>query len=616
MLKAAVLGHAFAAVLSAAFSALAAPAFAQEAPATLLTGSVRDQRGLAPVASIIVRDAAGRIAGTARTGPDGTFAAVLTSAAASVDVRCRHCAELHATVRPGEPAVFVVTRFFALEGSAPDAADLAVLPYRDPAQALALAPFVVAVQNADGRVTALSDRGLGAGAGLVVDDGVPAYDPGTGDPGLFAFPGRSLGAATLVPASRAFTYGSYAAGGAFALSPFDDSPSGDAAFDLGQNFAFAGRVRSGDFDGAAAADRDALGVARERADAAVTQALGAATLRATIGIAAQRSGDLALDDDRARTLARVEYTLPSQRALTQFGIDAVSEHASYETGGAYPEGYSTASDAFDASLRVDRPGWLAFDYGARVRRGGVAYGGYYPPPDAVYDDEIAYVETSHAGSLGFDAGAGLARAGIRTPADGQAASETVVLPSLSANAALGEGVALRAGYSTGVRAPLSYELPADVTTGYGVQRSALQEVALDYDDGSRLKAGASFFGERTTGFAPQTLSGVGFSAAWQLAPRLSLRVWTLHDALDLEAPPALAIATLGTSPSRGVAWLSYEAPGGLRIDALARTARDATATEGDIDAGVAVPIARSTALTAGTEREKGRRRWYAGLRLR
>jgi hypothetical protein len=131
-----------------ALLALTEPAIAQDAPAALLTGSVRDQRGLAPEAAILVRDANGHVVGSARTAPDGTFAAILTGAPAAVDVRCGHCAALHAAVTAGEPAVLVVTRFSALENSSPDSADLRALPYRDPAQALALAPFTVAAQNA------------------------------------------------------------------------------------------------------------------------------------------------------------------------------------------------------------------------------------------------------------------------------------------------------------------------------------------------------------------------------------------------------------------------------------------------------------------------------------
>jgi hypothetical protein len=98
---------------------------------------------------------------------------------------------------------------------------------------------------------------------------------------------------------------------------------------------------------------------------------------------------------------------------------------------------------------------------------------------------------------------------------------------------------------------------------------------------------------------------------------LSLRAWTLHDALDADAQSLTdQPGDVGTSLSRAVAWLSYEAPGGLRVDLLARGARDASGRESDIDADFVAPLRPGLALTAGSERERGRRRSYAGLRIR
>ena len=66
---------------------------------------------------------------------------------------------------------------------------------------------------------------------------------------------------------------------------------------------------------------------------------------------------------------------------------------------------------------------------------------------------------------------------------------------------------------------------------------------------------------------------------------------------------------------RASAWLSYEAPGGLRFDAIERGASGGAVRETDLDADVVVPLHAGFAFTAGSERERGRRRAYIGLRV-
>jgi hypothetical protein len=617
VLKALGVSAAFALAGAVLFFFATVPAKAQTA--VLLTGSVRDQSGEAPAARIVARDAAGRIVGTTETSRDGTFSALLDGAAADVEVRCLHCAPFHAKTTGG-PLVLIVTRFRALDGGTPDAADFAALPYRDPAQAVALTPWVVALQAPGGRVAALSDRGLGNGEGLVLDDGVPAYDPATGDPGLYAFPARSAGAVDVTPAAQAFTYGSYAGGGIFAFDPFAQGAGGDAALDLGQDYAFAARARAGQVDAALAESRDDDGIARQRFDAALSSQLGGGTLRAVVGVAAQQSADLSLGDDRSRALASLTYARTSQRAVTDVAIDALETHALYSVAPLGPD-YGTSAGALEARLDVARPGWVEYDYGTLVRRASAGFGddeydGYLSgPPNAAYWSQTAYVAAKHDGPLGFDAGIGLENASLRAAGE-STSTETVALPSLSANASLGGGFALRAGVSSALREPLPYELYDETQGDYGLARSALQEGSLDYDDGRRFRFGASLFRENVTGFAAHALGGLGLSLAWQIAPRLSLRAWTLHDDL---APytPALALSAYppGASIARATAWLSYEAPGGLRFDAIDRGSSGGSTRETDLDADVVVPLRAGFAFTAGSERERGKRRAYVGLRV-
>ena len=617
MLNALGLRAAFALAAGTAFLSAPAPAAAQaSAAAELLSGSVRDQSGAAPPAKVVVRDAAGRVVGSAVTGRDGTFTALLDGTPAEVEVVCAHCAPFRVRAASG-PLVLIVTRFRALAGGTPDAADLAALPYRDPAQAVALTPYVVALQTAAGRVASLSDRGLQNGDGLILDDGVPAYDPAGADPGLFAFPARSLASVSLTPASQAFAYGSFAGGGTFGLDTFGADQGGSAAFDAGQDFALDARLRAGGFDAALADSRDADGVARERFDLAAAGEFAGGTLRGVASLASQTSADLDLADDRSRALAGLTYTRVSERALTLIDFDALEAHSAYATPNLYVPQNATNADSLAAQLRVERPAWTTLAYGLLLRSAYGSYGGTPAvPPDAAYASENAYVEAKHDGPVSVDAGLGLDDSSGRFGA-GTRASETVVLPSLVAGVALG-AFALRAGVSDSARAPTPYELLAEpYAETYALERSALRELALDFDDSRRLRLGASLFHENVTGFEAHAVSGLGLSLAWQIAPRLSLRAWTLHDDLSTYAQSLTAQpGGLGTPLARATAWLSYEAPGGLRFDAIERGASGGAVRETDLDADVVAPLRAGLAFTAGSERERGRRRSYAGLRIR
>jgi hypothetical protein len=623
VLKAGGMGATFAFAAAVAFCASPVTAIAAvaaepplPAPALLLTGSVRDQSGAAPSARVLVRDAHGRVVGSAETGRDGTFAALLDAAPAEVEVDCAHCARLRVAATGG-PLALVVTRFAALAGAPPQSDDFAALPYRDPAQALALTPYVVALQTGGGLVAALSDRGLGGGDGLVIDEGVPAYDPASADPGLFAFPGRSLGTVSNEPASRAFEYGSYAGGGTFALDPFGAEGTG-TAFDTGWGFALAQRLQTGPVQALFAGSSDPDGVLRERIDLSAVAALGTGTLRGTASLASQSVDDLSVADARSRALASLFYSVVSQRAVTDLAIDALDSRAAYELPYSYGQQAATSASALDARIRIERPAWLSFAYGGFVRRANAGYGDAPgTQPGAAYDTGAAYVEAAHDGPLGFAAGLGVQHSDARSGATGMRSGETVVLPSLVANAGLGPDLSLHAGVSSALRAPLPYELPQYASAAYVLERSSVEETGLAFDDRRRFQAGATVFAERSTGLTEAHLHGVGFSLAWQIAPRLSLRAWTLHDALNADAQALTdQPGDLGTSLARAVAWLSYESPGGLRFDALARGARDASGRESDLDADVVVPVRAGVALTAGSERERGRRRSYVGLRLR
>jgi hypothetical protein len=591
--------------------AAACPAGAQEPlPRPLAVGSIRDQIGRPVPARITVFDVSGTVVGQGAGDPDGTFAVSLSAPGASLAVSCRHCAPLRVTLPDAGPVALIVTRYLALDQSAPNRSDLAALPYRDPAQAAALVPYAVAV-GAGTRVVALSDRGLGQGLGLVLDAGAATYDPVTGDQGLFAFPGRSVEAFQTSSPARAFTYGSYAGGGTFAFDRLGDEPRSEAAFDSGAGWAFSVAAPAGSLTPALAASRDDDGVLRERADLALQQDFAGGTLRAQAALASQDSDSLATADRRSLSLLTLAYSTVSRQYVTSLGAGAEATHGSYELA-AGADAYGTSSSALDAYLRVERPAFVTLAVGGAVRAWSGAYSAFVSQDSAHYDSELAYVEAAHAGPLWFDAGVGVDRVGVAGTG-----SDAVGLPSLAAGATLPDGLGLRLAASTSLRAPELFELPQPaVPSPLEVQRTSLLEAALEFDDSRRVRFGADLFRQRTTGLEADSLGGVGFSLTWQIAPRLSLRAWTLHDATATNeiAPAYGSYASLGSAFGRAAVWATYEAPLGLRFDAIARRESGASGTAVDFDADVIAPLVAGVALAAGTSRTNNLRRTYVGLR--
>jgi hypothetical protein len=114
------------------------------------------------------------------------------------------------------------------------------------------------------------------------------------------------------------------------------------------------------------------------------------------------------------------------------------------------------------------------------------------------------------------------------------------------------------------------------------------------------------------------LNGVGISLAWQIAPRLSLRAWSLHDASNDAVQSALVLPYSPLqSPSlqRAVLWASYEGWGGLRLDLIGHRYAGALAPTANLDADVVVPLRAGVALTAGSTRRDVVRRSYFGIRF-
>ncbi len=608
-------------LLFAAALALTCPPSAAVADdaSSLLVGSVRDQTGRPIRAEVVALTQKGRVAGSDRSAADGTFAIALGAAAASLTVSCAHCAPLRVTLRGDEPLALIVTRYLALDQRGPDERDLQALPYPDAGDAAGLGRFVIPIA-AGARIASLSDRGLERGRGLVLDEGTPIYDPATGEGALFAYPERALGAIRAIPAARAFTYGSYAGGGAFALDRFEESPTTNAVYDnAGPSMALALAGRFGGLLPALARSRDDDGVERRRADLGWTSAFAGGTLRADAGLAAQHPDDLAIAEDRSRELAGFSYATAARRSRTFLGGSAYLDRGNFllRPGGAV---WGSRSSSLEADARVEHPAPIELDFGGSLRSAGGMFSVGSTARAAHYTSTLGYLEASHSGAVSYDAGIAISRLSI-APGNygGQSATSTALLPAASLAAELGGGFGIRLGGSTSLRAPTLLELPmASETEAYSLERGNLLEATLSYDDSRRFGVETTAYRQQLTGLGGRTLSGVGFGLAWQVAPRLSVRAWTLHDASNENGTNLLlAPYSVLTGPSleRDVVWASYEARGGLRADAILHHGTLPGSIGTNLDADVLIPLAPALGLAIGSAQRSTVRRSYLGLRV-
>jgi hypothetical protein len=600
-------------VLSALLALLLGAA-AGAAPDDLLVGSVRDGSG-APVSGAEVRafGAGGGAVGTARVESDGTFAVVLRSAPQFVEVRCRHCRTERLPVAGSSNLVVIVQRYAALESDVPSPPDLAALPYGRIVDDLALMPFVVPGPGDQD----VSDRSLAGGRGLILDNGVPLVDLATGSSALVDFPDRYVQSISVVGPEEAFRYGSYAGGGIFALGPASD-PAPYAALDSGAAPAFAVEPSIASLHPAYGESNDD-GILARRADLGLTTDFAGGVLDASVGSAGERfTSDLDIDEfSRSADLLHVGYATSSRRyrSFVDFSAGDVSLFDDLAQQDEYRSSY------LSAGVRLEHPGPVTVSLGALTTR-QTAFALADAPLTGRSYDETSYVEaqtgTEHDGAY---AGLGLSDVTVLEtlrggPTDG---ARLALVPSFGGQVPLGSsGAYARAGYSEALRVPTLFEsetqlLPAQ--SGAPLERDELEQSALGFDDGGRVRAEAIAYREDIHGFDERRQFGLGASLVWQVAPLVSLRAWTLC------ASPQDFYETYYGLPaqaqtSRQVGWASYANGSGLRFDAIAHRDIGLGTTGIELDGDAYVPLTRSAALDLGTAHTSGKRHFYLGLRTR
>jgi hypothetical protein len=585
--------------------------------AGLIVGSIRDEDGVPLTgAAVTVVDAAGRTIGRDVVDARGTFAARTNGDPVAVEITCRHCAPARLRLDGRTEITAVVRHYTALERPTPDAADLAALPYGRIVDALALTPLTLPAAGG----TAISDRGLGGGHGLVVDDGAPLGDFATTLGGLADFPDRYARTLAIAAPATAYRYAGDGGGGRFLIDQFDGDESA-AALDGGAASALALEPSLGPLHPSLGISSDDGTLAR-RAGLDAGAPFAGGYLRAGF---ASASLETPAGEDFARTvdLVHVAYATASRAYRTFVSISAAESGIASESTGASEYG----SSYVDADARVERPGPVTLAFGVSAI-GQSAYEA--APPYVSYDltgrlfDKTAYVE-AFAGNAraSFDAGLGVGSAALgesllyTKPSD----HDTVLLPSLAGRLALGADAYVRGAYSESAQLPSLAQ--ADVVTPFsglapGFDRGELLESALGFDGGGRVTAEAVAYREFRRGIDESDLDGTGLSVAWQAAPRLTVRAWSLRDVPSAVPVPETSPAAFAGTDLTGkqLTWLTYaNGPDGLRFDAIAH--RDVTASAATVylDGGVLVPLVAHLAIAAGTV-QHGARTYYLGLRAR
>jgi hypothetical protein len=534
----------------------------------LVVGALRDQDGnvvvAAPVAAL---DAQGHVLARDRTAADGTFALSTVTRPATVLITAPDAEPLRVPVPADGSPIAAVVRHHRAVDFVPSVADVAALPAGELSAVGGVVPYRVDTPGS------ISDRWLDLGHGVTTVEGLPFYRLGDGGDATSLLPSHAFGALAVTDPLDALWYGDRAGGGIIDARLFDRGDADrltdrDAAFSAGRDP--AGLVAtSWDADG-----ERRLVAARGSGDLGPVQATAVALMGDAPGTRYQGAGlDLRMATQRTDLSARFDLTATNSDALTGSPDDGSVAEALLDASGRGP-------DALSLRLRWRDERATFGDADSEHRDGALVLG--------TTRGTIVRVTAAVALDYGDD-----------LPYEAPAASAFAVLPSHSANAALSDDWTLHAGFGDSTLG----------TPGFALARASLGEIGLAYADRHRLRAEVLAYTQGDA--APVALNrGFGVSLGWEIAPRLSLRAWSLRDvnALDETMPlyyggPMETVVNAARF-DRDLVWLTWDAP--TRVDLLLR--------EGALEGNVRIPLAGRYALTVGSyRRPNGTRTISAGV---
>ena len=525
-----------------------------------MVGALRDQDGTVVAgAAVAALDANGGVLARDRSAPDGTFALTTPARPVAVLVQAEDAEPLRVPVPADGSPIAAIVRHHRAADRLPSTADVAALPAGSLGEVGSVLPYRVAFPGS------ISDRWLARGRGVVTVEGLSFYRRGDGGDTTSLLPAHSFGALDVRDPLQGVWYGDRGGGGVVDARLFDRQDA----------------LRATNRDGAVMLGRTSALLASESADPDGLRRLLAAQTAAAFGPVSARFVALLGDAPGAHYAgAGAELRAATQRTDLAARVQLTSDDAD----AALRDDGAVAGFTLDAAGR----GPNALAVRARWRDEHAVLG-----DAAVEHHDAALVFGTARGNVARVTAALALAYGDEHPAEAGTYGGLSLLPSLALDAPLGEGWSFHAGAGSSSLG----------TPGYGIARASLGEAALAYTDRRRLHAELWAYSEGDT--APTAVNrGFAASLGWEIAPRLSLRAWSLRDgdALDTSVPlyPGGPQRTLRFTNlfDRDVVWLTWDAP--ARFDVLLRN--------GALEGNVRVPLGARYALSAGTFRARGARR--------
>jgi len=536
------------AALAIALFAAAVPAQADE----LVVGALRDQDGsVVAGASVVALDAKGAVIARDRSAADGTFALAAPARPAIVLVTADDADLLRIVVPGGDAPLAAIVRRHRSAGLIPSVADVAALPAGSLDAIGSVLPYRVTFPGT------IADRWLSRGRGVTTVEGLPFYRRGDGGDTTSLLPAHSFGALDVRDALQAPWYGDRGGAGIVDARLFDRADAvrattGDVAFTAGRDPVVL-----------AATSWDGDGVRRLLA-ARANGALGpvGATVVALFGDAPGAHYAGAGTELHATTRT---FDVGARLGLTADVADAATRNDG-----------SVADAVFDVSGRG--PNAIALRARWRDERGTLG-------TVAVDHHDAALVFGTTRGNVARVTAAVAFAYGDEDPYGAGSHDAFAVLPSLALDAPLGANWSLHLG---GGASTLG-------TPGFGIARASLGEAGIAYADRRRLRAELVAYTEGDNG---PTAVNRGFAASlgWEVAPRVSLRAWSLRDgdrfdsAIPLYPGGPTQTTSIGRRFDRDVVWLTWDAP--ARFDVLLRG--------GALEGSARIPLGARYALSLGS----------------
>ncbi|HEY0382903.1 MAG TPA: carboxypeptidase-like regulatory domain-containing protein [Candidatus Elarobacter sp.] len=531
--------------------AAALPAQADE----LIVGALRDQDGAVVAgARVTALDAKGSVLARDRSAADGTFALATMARPSAVLVTADDAEPLRIPMPAGDAPLAGVVRRHRAADLIPTVADVAALPAGDLGAVGSVIPYRITFPGL------LGDRWLARGRGVATVEGLAFYRRGDGSDTTSLLPAHAFGALDVHGALDAPWYGDRAGAGVVDARLFDRTDAlratnADAALELGRNPVVL-----------AATSWDADGVRRLVA-ARANGALGPVTAT-VVALAGDAPGAHYAGAGAELHAATRTFDLGARLAVT---TDVA--------GSAVRDDGNVVAAVFDVSGRG--PNAIAVRARLRDERGT------FSTAAAEHRDVALVLGTTRGSAVRVAAAVALAY-GDEDRYEAVPRRAFAVLPSLSLDAPLGANWTVHLG---GGGSTLG-------TPGFGIARASLGEAGIAYTDRRRLRAELLAHAEGDSAQAAVN-RGVAAAVGWEIAPRLSLRGWSLRDADRFEAAAAAPYPggprrtiSIGERFDRDVLWLTWDAP--ARFDLLLRN--------GTLEGSVRVPLGARYALTAGTFR--------------